>query len=78
MQKEKILVTGGAGFIGSHFVDAALAAGYSVLTVDKLDYCGNLLNLEKALRSILKKHFKTSRISFFRPMLPMPMQCLRR
>ena len=28
MQKEKILVTGGAGFIGSHFVDAALAAGY--------------------------------------------------
>ena len=50
MQKEKILVTGGAGFIGSHFVDAALAAGYSVLTVDKLDYCGNLLNLEKALQ----------------------------
>ena len=51
MQKEKILVTGGAGFIGSHFVDAALAAGYSVLTVDKLDYCGNLLNLEKALQN---------------------------
>lgn len=48
-QKEKILVTGGAGFIGSHFVDAALASGYSVLTVDKLDYCGNLLNLQKAL-----------------------------
>ena len=47
-QKEKILVTGGAGFIGSHFVDTALASGYSVLTVDKLDYCGNLLNLEAA------------------------------
>lgn len=51
VQKEKILVTGGAGFIGSHFVDAALASGYSVQTVDKLDYCGNLLNLEKALEN---------------------------
>ena len=49
MPKEKLLVTGGAGFIGSHFVDAALSAGYQVLTVDKLTYCGNLLNLEKAL-----------------------------
>lgn len=49
MRKEKLLVTGGAGFIGSHFVDAALRAGYAVFTVDKLDYCGNLLNLENAL-----------------------------
>ncbi len=32
----KVLVTGGAGFIGSHVVDAFLAAGHSVAIVDNL------------------------------------------
>src|SRR5690349_15784262 len=32
----KILVTGGAGFIGSHVVDAYLAAGHEVVIVDNL------------------------------------------
>lgn len=32
----RIIVTGGAGFIGSHVVDAYLAAGHEVLVVDSL------------------------------------------
>jgi UDP-glucose 4-epimerase len=32
----KVLVTGGAGFIGSHIVDQALEAGYEVCIVDNL------------------------------------------
>jgi len=42
----KILITGGAGFIGSNFVCAALARGHTVINVDKLTYAGNLKNLE--------------------------------
>ena len=44
----KLLVTGGAGFIGSAFVRHTLAAhpGDSVVVLDKLTYAGNLANLE--------------------------------
>ena len=33
---ESVLITGGAGFIGSHLADELLAAGYSVRALDSL------------------------------------------
>lgn len=41
----RLLVTGGAGFIGSHFVRLALSRGYDVTNIDKLTYAGNPSNL---------------------------------
>jgi len=41
----KLLVTGGAGFIGSAVIRQAIAAGYSIINVDKLTYAANLTNL---------------------------------
>jgi dTDP-glucose 4,6-dehydratase len=40
-----LLVTGGAGFIGSNFVLAAVAAGQTMVNLDALTYAGNLGNL---------------------------------
>jgi dTDP-glucose 4,6-dehydratase len=44
----RILVTGGAGFIGSHFAKRLAAAGDEVVVLDKLTYSGNRANLEGA------------------------------
>jgi len=41
----RILVTGGAGFIGSNFVRLALHEGLEVTNLDALTYAGNLENL---------------------------------
>ena len=42
----RVLVTGGAGFIGSHYVRRIAASGDSVVVLDKLTYAGNRANLE--------------------------------
>ena len=36
-----ILVTGGRGFIGSHFVEEALSRGHNIIDIDKLSYASN-------------------------------------
>jgi len=41
----RILVTGGAGFIGSNLVRLLVSRGHQVLNIDKLTYAGNLASL---------------------------------
>ena len=45
--KKIILITGGAGFIGSHVVRLFVNRypGYQIVNLDKLTYAGNLENL---------------------------------
>src|SRR5271156_1878699 len=45
MQRKVLLVTGGAGFIGSNFVLEAVRRGHKVINLDALTYAGNIDNL---------------------------------
>ncbi|HTG47554.1 MAG TPA: NAD-dependent epimerase/dehydratase family protein [Actinomycetota bacterium] len=44
---QHVVVTGGAGFIGSHIVDALRAADRPVVVLDRLSSGGSMLNLER-------------------------------
>jgi dTDP-glucose 4,6-dehydratase len=45
MAKKRVLITGGAGFLGSHLCDRFIKEGYSVIAMDNL-ITGDLRNLE--------------------------------
>lgn len=47
MERKKLLITGGAGFIGSHVVRRFVVnyPNYEIYNLDKLTYAGNLMNL---------------------------------
>ena len=47
-----LVVTGGAGFIGSHVVDAALARGYEVVVLDDLS-SGSPANVDRRARLVV-------------------------
>eukprot|EP00178_Gracilaria_changii_P021260 TRINITY_DN63260_c0_g1_i1.p1 TRINITY_DN63260_c0_g1~~TRINITY_DN63260_c0_g1_i1.p1 ORF type:complete len:458 (-),score=76.84 TRINITY_DN63260_c0_g1_i1:1655-3028(-) len=55
--KKRILVTGGAGFIGSHLVDRLMDEGHMVIVADSL-FTGKKSNLER--------HFSNPRFEFIR------------
>lgn len=46
MTPKNLLITGGAGFIGSEFVAQAVKNGHKVIVLDALTYAGNRANLE--------------------------------
>ena len=50
MNNKKVLVTGGAGFIGSHLVDCLLEDGHNTTVIDNFS-TGRLENLAAILRS---------------------------
>ena len=41
MKNVKLVVTGGRGFIGSHFVELALEEGFEIVDIDKMGYASN-------------------------------------
>jgi len=44
---QNLLVTGAAGFIGSHFVELAAKCGHKIIILDKMTYAGSSLTLAK-------------------------------
>jgi len=63
MTKLRAIVTGGAGFLGSHLCDALLAEGHSVVAVDNL-LTGNAANLEHLRR---EPRFELRRLDICEP-----------
>jgi dTDP-glucose 4,6-dehydratase len=61
----KVIITGGAGFIGSHLVDHYLARGHDVVAVDNL-ITGRLENI--------RGHFRNRRFEFLRHDICKPMR----
>ena len=49
MSKKKVLITGGAGFLGSHLCDRFIAEGYHVIAMDNL-LTGSIDNIEHLLK----------------------------
>lgn len=56
IESMKILVTGGAGFIGSNFVRMAVESGHEIINVDALTYAGNIESL-KSISGNPRHHF---------------------
>ena len=54
----KIIVTGGLGFIGSNLIELLLNKNYSVINIDKVTYSSNFYNTREFLKSSSYKFIK--------------------
>ncbi len=74
--RKRVLVTGGAGFIGSHYVRTMLTGGYpgyedaEVTVLDKLTYAGNVANLPMRHRRLNFVRGDVNDQSLLRDLLP--------
>ncbi|MEO9277737.1 MAG: GDP-mannose 4,6-dehydratase [Nitrososphaera sp.] len=82
MSLKKVIVTGGAGFIGSHLVRLLSSKGYNVIVYDNFSNGSGRKNLPKNVRIIkgdildfskMKSYFKNSKMIFNLAVLPLPM-----
>jgi dTDP-glucose 4,6-dehydratase len=48
---QKIIVTGGLGFIGSNFIELLLKKNYHVVNIDKVSYSSNFYNIRDYLKN---------------------------
>ncbi|MGH6693290.1 MAG: NAD-dependent epimerase/dehydratase family protein, partial [Gammaproteobacteria bacterium] len=60
----KVLVTGGAGFIGSHLVDALVARGYAPRVLDSLDSQVHGTGESGRLPPAIAEHVRAGRVEF--------------
>ncbi|MBI4689727.1 MAG: dTDP-glucose 4,6-dehydratase [Nitrospirae bacterium] len=49
---KKLLITGGAGFIGSEFVRQGVKRGYKIVVVDKLTYAGDMERINESGKAV--------------------------
>ncbi len=82
MSSKKVIVTGGAGFIGSHLVQLLDSKGYDVVVYDNLSNGSGRANLPKNVKIVkgdildfskMKLYFKNSSMVFNLAVLPLPM-----
>ncbi|MBW9221503.1 SDR family oxidoreductase [Methanothermococcus sp. SCGC AD-155-C09] len=59
----RLLITGGAGFIGSHVVDASLENNYDITVLDNL-ITGNLENLKNKKVKFIKSDIRDKNLNF--------------
>ena len=52
MDEKTIVVTGGLGFIGGHFIELCLEKGYRIFNIDKVTYASNI-----SLNDLFKKKY---------------------
>jgi len=82
MKQNKVIVTGGAGFIGSHLVKILMSKGYDVTVYDDFSNGSGKINLPKKTKIVkgsilnykkMKSIFKKSALVFNLAVLPLPM-----